>query len=337
MKIKAYQIKDLIEKNNYSGYLVYGQNNGLVKEKIKLIYEFYQNINKEVEIIKLHNDELIEKPEKLYNEVNTFSLTSNSKLIHITNVTDKIFKNIEESISEKNKDTSLIIFEARELTPRSKIRNYFEKQNYLGTLACYYDNQNDIKELITKKFLEEKIPLTNQIKSFLIESLGVERNIIKNELEKIILFSKKKKNISELEISNCISDNNNSTLEDLNYTVCDGDLIKLDKILNQLFLEGINPILILRSVSKHFQKILFVNEKIDDGLNINESISLLKPPIFFLYLNRFKTQIKVWKNKICYKVIERIFDAEKFCKFNSQLSKIICWRTLRNISYYNFK
>ena len=42
MKIKAYQIKDLIEKNNYSGYLVYGQNNGLVKEKIKLIYEFYQ-------------------------------------------------------------------------------------------------------------------------------------------------------------------------------------------------------------------------------------------------------------------------------------------------------
>ena len=165
----------------------------------------------------------------------------------------------------------------------------------------------------------------------------MERNIIKNELEKIILFSKKKKNISESEISNCISDNNNSTLEDLNYTVCDGDLIKLDKILNQLFLEGINPILILRSVSKHFQKILFVNEKIDDGLNINESISLLKPPIFFLYLNRFKTQIKVWKNIICYKVIERIFDAEKFCKFNSQLSKIICWRTLRNISYYNFK
>ena len=65
----------------------------------------------------------------------------------------------------------------------------------MGTLACYYENQNDIKELITKKFLEEKIPLTNQIKSFLIESLGVERNIIKNELETII-FRRYKSNIN---------------------------------------------------------------------------------------------------------------------------------------------
>ena len=93
------------------------------------------------------------------------------------------------------------------------------------------------------------------------------------------------------------------------------------KLLNPKYLEGINPIALLRSVSKHFQKILFINEKIENGLNITESLKLLKPPIFFLYLNQFKKHVNCWKSRICYKAIERIFDAERLCKLNSKIAK----------------
>ena len=80
-----------------------------------------------------------------------------------------------------------------------------------------------------------------------------------------------------------------------------------------------------------------VNEKIENGLNINDSLKLLKPPIFFLYINQFKQHIRSWKIKLCHKVIERIFDAERLCKLNSKISKTICWRTLRNISSIKYK
>ena len=40
MKIKAYELKDLVEKKIYSAYLVYGQNKGLVREKSKMISIF---------------------------------------------------------------------------------------------------------------------------------------------------------------------------------------------------------------------------------------------------------------------------------------------------------
>ena len=109
-------------------------------------------------------------------------------------------------------------------------------------------------------------------------------------------------------------------------------MIKLDRTINQLYLEGINPIALLRSVGKHFQKILFVNEKIDLGMNINESLSQLKPPIFFLYIDQFKKHVKNWKTTLCYKAIERIMETEEICKMNSKISKIVCWRTLRNIA-----
>ena len=124
----------------------------------------------------------------------------------------------------------------------------------------------------------------------------------------------------------------NETFDDLNYNLCDGDVVKLDKIINQLYLEGINPIALLRSVGKHFQKILFVNQKIDSGININESLNQLKPPIFFLYINQFKNQVTKWKTVLCYKAIERIMETEELCKLNSKISKVICWRTLRNIA-----
>ena len=335
MKIKAYQIEESVKNSKFCSYLVYGQNKGLIKEKINQIINIFNKHNKQIEIIKLNNDEIIENPEKLYNEFNTFSLSGNKKLLHILNAKDSIVDDIINTINSNS--SCLALFESGELSPKSKIRKLFEKQNNLGTLPCYFDSENDIRELIEKTFKNENISISNDLKSILSNCLGSERNIIKNELEKIILFLKDKKEINENDVLSCVSDNYNFNFEDLNYSICNGSLTRLDKIINQLYLEGINPIALLRSVSKHFQKILFVNHKIKSGLTINESLKLLKPPIFFLYINHFKNHIKMWKIDLCYKVIERIFNAEYLCKINSKISKTICWRTLRNISSIKYK
>ena len=67
-------------------------------------------------------------------------------------------------------------------------------------------------------------------------------------------------------------------------------------------------------------------------MNLNESMSQLKPPIFFLYINKFKEHVNKWKTILCYKAIERIIETEEICKMNSKIAKIVCWRTLRNIA-----
>ena len=78
MKIKAYELKNLVEKKKYAGYLIYGQNKGLAREKSQTIINFYKD--DKTEIIKFENDELISEPEKLSNEFNTFSLIAKKKL-----------------------------------------------------------------------------------------------------------------------------------------------------------------------------------------------------------------------------------------------------------------
>ena len=329
MKIKAYEIKDLVKKKKYAGYLVYGQNKGLVREKSQIIINSYKD--DQTEIIKFENDELISEPGKLTNEFNTFSLTAEKKILHILNTKDNLTEIIINTITGHD-SKNLIVFETSELTPRSKLRKFFEKEKHLGILACYFDTERDVQELIETTFKKENMPINRDIVLLITKRLGNERHIIKSELEKIILYLKDKKEFKAEDILKCLSQNKDYGFDDLNYSISNGNVVKLDKIINQLYLEGINPIALLRSVSKHFQKILFVNQKIDLGMNLSESLSQLKPPIFFLYANQFKEQVKKWKTTLCYKAIERILETEELCKMNSKIAKIICWRTLRNIA-----
>ena len=329
MKIKAYELKSIVEKKKYSAYLVYGQNKGLVREKSQTIIDTYKD--DQTEIIKFENDELISEPEKLSNEFNTFSLIAEKKIIHVLNIKDNLTETITNTINNQD-STNLIIFETGELTPRSKLRKFFEKEKNLGILACYFDTERDVQDLIETTFKKEDISISRDISLLIAKRLGNERHIIKSELEKIILYLKDKKEFKAEDILKCLSQNEDFGFDDLNYNLCDGNVVKLDKIINQLYLEGINPIALLRSAGKHFQKILFVNQKIDSGVNFTESISQLKPPIFFLYINQFKNQVKKWKTSLCYKAIERIMETEELCKLNSKISKIVCWRTLRNIA-----
>jgi len=329
MKIKAYELKSLVEKNKYAAYLVYGQNKGLVREKSQIIINSYKD--NQTEIIKFENDELISEQGKLTNEFNTFSLTAEKKILHILNTKDNLTEIITNTITDHD-SKNLIVFETSELTPRSKLRKFFEKEKHLGILACYFDTERDVQELIETTFKKENMPINRDIVLLITKHLGNERHIIKSELEKIILYLKDKKEFKAEDILKCLSQNEDYGFDDLNYSISNGNVVKLDKIINQLYLEGINPIALLRSVSKHFQKILFVNQKIDLGMNLSESLSQLKPPIFFLYANQFKEQVKKWKTTLCYKAIERILETEELCKMNSKIAKIICWRTLRNIS-----
>ena len=334
MKIKAYELKSLVEKKKYAAYLIYGQNKGLIREKSQVIIDAYKN--DQTEIIKFENDELISEPEKLTNEFNTFSLTAEKKILHILNTKDNLMETIANTVTDLG-SKNLIVFETSELTPRSKLRKFFEKEKHLGVLPCYFDTERDVQELIENSFKKENITISRDIVLLITKHLGNERHIIKNELEKIILYLKDKKEFKTEDILKCFCQNENFDFDDLNYNLCDVNVVKLDKIINQLYLEGINPIALLRSVGRHFQKILFVNQKIDSGMNLNESLVQLKPPIFFLYINQFKNQVTKWKSNLCYKAIERIMETEELCKLNSKISKIVCWRTLRNIASIKYK
>ena len=187
-------IKKLFEINksilqNYNFYLFYGINEGSKNEKIG---ELLKDINK--------NNIFTYEENQILNDVNSFlesvlnkSLFEEKKIIIVKRATNKIL-DIIKVLVEKNSD-NLIVINSGVLDKKSKLRNYFEKEKKLITVA-FYEDTVDVLSNIAKKFLKENnITLSQSDINLIINKCIGDRGILLNELDKIKYYLLRKKRL----------------------------------------------------------------------------------------------------------------------------------------------
>ena len=98
--------------------------------------------------------------------------------------------NLKE-LEEKNIDLEIYLF-ADILEKKSKLRNYFEKSQNCAAVACYEDNELNIKKIITSR-LSGFSGLSTQNINLIMNNCNLDRIKLSNEIEKIIIFFQNKK------------------------------------------------------------------------------------------------------------------------------------------------
>ena len=91
MIIKSYEIKKKRSnflKNNF--FLLYGENFGLKKDIRDIIKAAVKQKNDSIEMLSLHETEIINNEENFFNFIYSGSLFSNKKIITIFEASDKI-------------------------------------------------------------------------------------------------------------------------------------------------------------------------------------------------------------------------------------------------------
>ena len=141
MILKTYEIKKInIDKNNI--ILFYGQNEGAKKDEIsKFLLK-----NKDKNISKYNEKQILDDPTIFYNELLSKSLFESKKIIIINYATDKLNKIIEE-ISEREINDISIIINSSLLEKKSKLRSLFEKNKKLICVAFYPDTPEILSKL----------------------------------------------------------------------------------------------------------------------------------------------------------------------------------------------
>ena len=308
-------IKKLFEINksilqNYNFYLFYGINEGSKNEKIG---ELLKDINK--------NNIFTYEENQILNDVNSFlesvlnkSLFEEKKIIIVKRATNKIL-DIIKVLVEKNSD-NLIVINSSVLDKKSKLRNYFEKEKKLITVA-FYEDTVDVLSNIAKKFLKENnITLSQSDINLIINKCIGDRGILLNELDKIkyyLLRNKKIKtedilklinlaedhSISEL-IDNCLAKNNKKTIN----------------ILNENNLSSEDCIMIMRVFLNKSKKIYNLCSEFKRNNNIELTISSARPPIFWKDKEIVKKQINQWTPENIKKLIFKINEIELQIKKN---------------------
>ncbi len=321
MIYKSYILEQHFETiEKFRLFLFYGENHGLkkdFKEQLKLQF-------KDEEILNLFQDEILKDQDILLKEIKNRSLFESKKIIIVNQVNDKIFDLVGE-FSNILQDERVFLFSDL-LDKKSKIRNFFEKSKIYGSVACYHDNEISLKKIITKS-LSEYQGLTNQVLNLILQNAGLDRDKVKNEIEKIISYFRDKKiDLNKLDALLNVKTNDDFNL--LKDEAIKGNRVTTNRLLADTIFEVENNIYYLNSINQRINKLNeIVNMKVN-GLNDEVAITNLKPPVFWKDKPILIEQLKKWNKGKILTALKKTYKTELAIKSNSSIRKDLLIKNL---------
>ena len=313
MIIKNYQL----ENNNISKYnfvLFYGDNEGLKSEKIDYILKT-TNYKKFL----YSEKEILNDIENFSNSLLTKSFFDNEKIVIIRNATDKILNLLKDLINRKI-EKIIIIFDADVLDKKSKLRSFFEKEKNLACIPFYPDDFKSLNFISQNFFRDRKIKVSQETINLIIERSNGSRQHLKNELEKIGLYTANKKKVEFSEIIKLTNLGKNYNISELVETCLVKNQKKISKIINENNFSNEDTIIIIRTFLLKTKRLLNLSKNIKSNPNLETVISNYKPSIFWKEKEIVKQQLKIWSEKSLGKLINEINNTELLIKKNTDIS-----------------
>lgn len=311
MILKSYQLNNLDISNKNKIILFYGENQGFKEEEIKKIQE--KNIDKSVQTFE--EKEILDQIKIFYETLFTKSLFENQRIIVINRATDKLINIIENLLIKNILDTTIIV-NSNSLEKRSKLRSLFEKNKKLLCVPFYPDNQQTLLKLAQNFMLKNKISISNEDINLITSKCNSDRGILKNELNKIKIFAKNKKNISKNSLLRLLNLLENYSINELADYFFLQNKKKIRNILNENNYDPEDCITIIRTFLTKSKKILRLSKEFEKNKSLDLTISSAKPPIFWKDKEITKNQLIKWDTRSVKELIYDLNELELTLKKN---------------------
>lgn len=313
---KFYEINKHKEKVNY--YLFYGENEG---QKLDTISSSFGNFTKE-NTYKYDEKDIIQNNSLFFDKIYSKSFFEKEKLIIISSVTDKILNLVKETVDSVNTEITVILLSKR-LEKKSKLRNFFEKNEKILIIPFYEDTISTLITIGRKILSDNKMSLSQENLNLIIERSQGDRVNLKNELEKIINFSKNKNKIELDDILKLTKLSENYSASELADNCLSKNKKKTLNILNENIPSNDDNILILKTFLYKLKRLRKLRINLDTNSNVENVINSFRPPIFWKEKNLIKQQIKIWEINDIEQFIIDINNTESLIKKNPQVSNQI--------------
>ena len=319
MIYKSYVVEDNIKilKNNLA--LFYGENLGLLNDfKDKIVNENSTNT-----IIKFNQEDIIKNEKIVFNQLSNKSLFDENKIFFISEATDKIVGTLKELHSEIKTD-KIYLFSGM-LDKKSKLRSYFDKSKNCDLIACYKDNEINIRKIITRNLKNYK-NLSPLVINILINNSGYDRIKLNNEISKIKSYFSDKV-IDPKKIDELLNEKTDQDFDLIRDAALKGNKNLTNQLLTSIVLE-------LEKISFYLNKINTRLYNLKDFLrlseyqNLEDSLNKIKPPIFWKDKPNFIEQTKVWNLNKVTNALDKTYNLELNVKSKNDLNKNVLFKKL---------
>ena len=156
--------------------------------------------------------------------------------------------------------------------------------------------------------------------------------VSRRELEKLVLYAGEKSEVSLEDALAVIGDNGALSIEEIIYAAAGGDRQALEVGLARAASEGTSPIALLRAAQRHFQRLQMAAAACAQGKSPGEAVKSLRPPVIFLFADRFKRQLTIWSETKLATALTLLTEAETQCKTTGFPDRSIGERTLLRLA-----
>ena len=286
MILKSFNLKKYLIKSNTNIFLLYGENTGLIDQTIKDIFLpiFPKSVSNYDE------SEILRDIENFKSVLFNKSFFEDEKLIIINRGTEKILSIIEELIEKKTQDIKVII-KSNFLEKKSRLRKFFEKDENTVIVAYYEDSYQTLYQLVQNFFKEKKLSISSENINLIIDRSKTNRNNIRTELEKILIFSRNKTTVQTKDLVKLINLSENHDISELVDQCLSKNKKKTINILNENNLNTDENILILRSFLNKLKRLKKLRINLEENKNIEQVLSSFRPQIFWKDKDVIKQQL----------------------------------------------
>jgi DNA polymerase-3 subunit delta len=326
--------------------VIYGPDEGLVRERAEHLVTLVAIDPKDpFRVAELPASAVESDPARLADEADQLPMTGGRRVLRLREAGDEIAKPLlswlDASAANARDSGGFIVIEASDLGPRSGLRKLAETHPRAASIPCYRDEIATLQTLAREKLKAEGLTIAPEAMQWLATHLGSDRAITQGELEKLALYmlgapaaearGADARRVELADVLAVVGDSAELALDDLVYAVGDGELPALERAAQRSFAEGAAPITVLRALGRHFLKLQLARGLARDA-GIEGAIARIRPPIFFKYVPRFKTQVARWTEPMLAEALSRIVEAERNCKRSSLPAQTVCHAALMAIA-----
>lgn len=334
MKISPGQADRFVQDpgNEIDAVLLYGPDSGLVRERAQILARsVVEDLSDPFLVTEILPSDLRDDRARLADEASSLSMIGGRRVVRLRDAADSLIEAVK-NLLDGREVASLSILEAGELSARSKLRKAFEDAPRAAAIACYADDAQSLERVIHDTLGKFDLSVSGDALIYLRDNLGGDRMISRTELEKLAAYCQGEKTVSLEAASACVGDSAMMALDDICFASAAGDQKGLLRALGRGFEEGMEPIRIIRSVTRHYMRLQFAAGVVTSGGSVDAALKSLRPPVFFKQQDQFRNQLRRWSSGALASALDALMTAELDCKTTGIPAEATCERALMRLA-----
>lgn len=333
MKAKPYQINALSTQiqSTFKAALIFGTDFGIIQDSAeKIALKIVSSLKDDFNVVKVFQSQLKEHPSLLIDEGNTISFMGGRRLIWLKDADAQATEAILDFVTNIKSDSFLLITSGN-LTKSSTLRTEAETSPSILTIACYEEDEQNIKRNIFTFFQERGYKISSDTLSLLCGRLIENHISLKSELNKLITYLGDRRHITNNDVCNVISLTSSSNIDFFCQCIASNQIKKTDLICTQLLQSGESPISLIRYIMSYFNLLLRGTQMIKKRINIETVFNKILRSNQFKMKKILGQQLYTWDIISLTKTLTLLFEAEKQMKTTGYDPELILKKTLIQI------